>query len=215
MAVIIGANDAFVKVGLDNHVVIEIPRSEVNFIPNTGDQVDVFDDNGKPVLVLRVDPMAKKLTGFPVLDNWSPRNGMTAFGIILSLFLGRIMVMMFENEGFVMGMVNSIGFSGLWSLILILSIVSLLFGIVRIWYSLAIYPKYFTSNPILTDNVRISFLNGFLGGLVFGLIFNHNLKRQVKGISYIIWAIILVLISFWTIVDLYSFYDLLSPYFGY
>jgi hypothetical protein len=213
MAVIISANDEFVKVGLEDHVVIDIPRSEVNFIPNSGDLVDVFDDNGKSVLVLRVDSTAKKITGFPVLDNWSPRYGMTAWGIILSLFLSRFLVMMLGSESSVVGIIDLAGVSGLWSSVLTVSVVSLIFGVIQIWYALAVYPRYFTDNPVLKNNGQISFLNGFLGGLIFGLFFNHNLKRQVKGSSHIIWVILLIILSIWTISDLSALYAILAPYF--
>ncbi|MDO4503044.1 MAG: zinc ribbon domain-containing protein [Coriobacteriia bacterium] len=57
-----------------------------------------------------------------------------------------------------------------------------------LYYSLLIYPTLFGSAAKITSNKAVSFCNFFLGGIIFGLLWNHNLTRKERGISYMIAA---------------------------
>lgn len=67
-------------------------------------------------------------------------------------------------------------------------------SIIGIIYTLAFYPSYFTSNPLIRSSKVISFLNYSIGGIIFGILWNSNLKRSnlegraQKGISYAVAA---------------------------
>jgi len=61
--------------------------------------------------------------------------------------------------------------------------------VIAIIYAAVIYPSLFTENPKAQSPEKISFVNGLFGGLLFGLIWNRNLTKGKKGISYIIFII--------------------------
>ncbi|MEC4272400.1 hypothetical protein VJ923_04390 [Adlercreutzia sp. R25] len=54
---------------------------------------------------------------------------------------------------------------------------------VMIIYAVLFYPSYFTNRPQLRSSAVISFANCAFGGLVFGLLWNSNLTKRVKGMS--------------------------------
>lgn len=54
---------------------------------------------------------------------------------------------------------------------------------VMIIYAVLFYPSYFTNRPRLRSSAAISFANCAFGGLVFGLLWNSNLTKRVKGVS--------------------------------
>ena len=54
---------------------------------------------------------------------------------------------------------------------------------VFILYAVLFYPSYFTDRPRLHSSAAISFANCAFGGLVFGLLWNSNLTKCVKGVS--------------------------------
>ena len=71
-----------------------------------------------------------------------------------------------------------------------LPILSLVYVVGGIAYALACYPKFFNPGGFSGKDPRlISFLNLFLGGIIFGCLWNHNLTRGVKGISHIVFCI--------------------------
>lgn len=57
-----------------------------------------------------------------------------------------------------------------------------------LYYSLLIYPTLFSKHPKITSNKAVSFCNLMFGGIIFGLLWNHNLTRKERGISYMIAA---------------------------
>jgi hypothetical protein len=60
-------------------------------------------------------------------------------------------------------------------------------------YALWLFPSLFSETPKLANHQLISFLNCFVGGLIFGLIWNHSLTKKKKGISNIVCVIVFVL----------------------
>lgn len=54
---------------------------------------------------------------------------------------------------------------------------------VMIAYAALFYPSYFTDRPRLHSPAVISFANCAFGGLIFGLLWNSNLTKRVKGVS--------------------------------
>lgn len=59
-------------------------------------------------------------------------------------------------------------------------------------YALLCYPKYFEGDGFTGGNPRlVSFLNTLLGGF-FGLLWNHNLTNGKKGVSHIVYAVLLI-----------------------
>ena len=56
-------------------------------------------------------------------------------------------------------------------------------------YAAKIYPSYFTDKPMIDSPEAVSFLNTFVGGIIFGLIWNHNLTRKEKGIAHIVFIV--------------------------
>jgi len=67
------------------------------------------------------------------------------------------------------------------------------------YYAVAVYPTFFKDKPLIRNASTISFLNFFLGGLFFGLLWNRNLTRRVKGVSNTIAAILVALVIVATI----------------
>ena len=57
-------------------------------------------------------------------------------------------------------------------------------------YALRVYPSYFGSQPKLTSSAKVSFLNCFLGGPLFGCLWNRSLTRGKKGVSHIVMSVL-------------------------
>ena len=61
-------------------------------------------------------------------------------------------------------------------------------------YALVVYPKFFEPEGFAGKSSQLfSFLNIFLGGIIFGCIWNHNLTTNNKGISYIVFTVLTAL----------------------
>lgn len=73
------------------------------------------------------------------------------------------------------------------------TIISLAYVIFGIFYAARIYPSYFTDKPVVQGNELISCLNGFVGGIIFGLLWNHNLTLNSKGVSHIVFIVLVAL----------------------
>lgn len=90
----------------------------------------------------------------------------------------------------ILGLVASVGLQALTRVIpepfgVILSVA--LTGAL-LYYSLLVYPTLFGKSPKITSNKMASFFNFMFGGVIFGLLWNHNLTRKERGISYMIAA---------------------------
>jgi len=74
----------------------------------------------------------------------------------------------------------------------LIPILALAYIVLLLSYPSKVYPSYFSEKPRLRSARQISFLNCFVGGLVFGLLWNRNLTRCEKGISnYVLFAVII------------------------
>lgn len=113
----------------------------------------------------------------PLLQTWQVSIGATIAGIIVSSgFSGSSSII----ENYQGNLANLIALS---CVILVITLVITAFSLV---YALVFYPSFFGPNPKLRSNTAISFLNGFTGGIIFGLIWNYNLSQKKKGVSYIV-----------------------------
>lgn len=92
------------------------------------------------------------------LENWKFSLGLFLLGLLCGVALGRL-------SGYV---------EFLWVVDLILVPV----------YALWIYPSLFTDKPVLKSRGLVSFLNGFVGGIIFGAIWSSNLTKRNRGISH-------------------------------
>lgn len=121
-------------------------------------------------------------TNAPLLGTWKTNVIFTILGVLAAAIF----------NGFVGGSLDENGQATGGAITGIFSLAYLIFCIV---YAAKIYPSYFTEKPMITSNEAISFLNTFVGGIIFGLLWNHNLTRQDKGISNIVF-IVLIGVSF-------------------
>ncbi len=117
---------------------------------------------------------------YPVLDNWKENKAMCCLGAICCISFNVVFEMM-----------NNIG--------VIAMLVALAYVVFQYIYALSIYPSFFTKKPKMTGNWKISFLNLFLGGIPFGIFFQNNIPKREKGISPLIFTVLL------TIYLVYSF----------
>ncbi len=79
------------------------------------------------------------------------------------------------------------------SLLTVDLIIAGLFFIFGIVYALKIYPSYFTVKPMIRNSNVISFLNGLCGSIIFGCIWNSNLTNRKKGVSNIVYVVVIIL----------------------
>jgi hypothetical protein len=114
----------------------------------------------------------------PVLGNWETSAGYTILGILACCAVNLLTsASMLSTESL-----------GMASMGLIFSLIYLVFVIV---YAVKIYPSFFTDKPMVTGSNAISFLNTFAGGIIFGLLWNHNLTRKDKGVSHIVYVVLI------------------------
>ena len=69
---------------------------------------------------------------------------------------------------------------GLW--------IDFIFLFVSLFYAMEVYPSFFASRPMLKNPKAISFLNGLFGSILFGCLWNYNLTKGEKGISFIFFS---------------------------
>lgn len=100
---------------------------------------------------------------YPTLDAWDTSYGLSFLGCVLAALLCSLPYN---------------GFAG-WA-------ITIAYGIATAIYAIAIYPSFFKSKPFLTSPSAISFLNCLFGGCVFGSLWNYNLTKRKRGISYIV-----------------------------
>ena len=72
-----------------------------------------------------------------------------------------------------------------------IAIFAFIYVVFQIVYAAKIYPSYFSGKPMLESSEAISFLNAFVGGIIFGPLWNYNLTRGQKGISNIVFIVLL------------------------
>jgi len=115
----------------------------------------------------------------PFLGTWKTNVLFTVLGIVAAIVF----------NGFVGGSVDQNGNVNGGAITGVLSIAYIVFAIV---YAAKIYPSYFTDKPMLASSEAVSFLNTFVGGIIFGLLWNHNLTLKNKGISNVVFIVLTV-----------------------
>ncbi|MGN0301904.1 MAG: hypothetical protein ACI4BI_03405 [Anaerotardibacter sp.] len=92
----------------------------------------------------------------------------------------------------ILGFVAVLAVSGIASNILPflpLAIFAIAFSAVCIVYAAVMYVSYFDETPKLDNVEAINFLNLFFGSIIFGCIWNSNLTKGKKGISWIVFIV--------------------------
>lgn len=116
------------------------------------------------------------------LAGWKTQAAFVALGVVCSVLLNVVL--------------NQISSSALtYAATMITLVVSLAYTIFCLVYAAAFYPSLFTYSPKVKSNTAVSFLNGFVGGIIFGCIWCSNLTKKQKGVSYIVF-IALMCVSF-------------------
>lgn len=67
------------------------------------------------------------------------------------------------------------------------------YWVIAFFYVVTVYPSLFKEYPKLTSSRGISFCNMFFGGVAFGALFNTCLTKRKKGISYIVYTILMII----------------------
>ena len=117
-----------------------------------------------------------------LLSNWRTSVGMTILGIVLGIAINCIGAYSYVS-------VNSdlvVSSTGSHTLALIVQLIVALAGII---YCVVAYQSYFTESPKVTSPGTVSLLNGLFGGIIFGCLWNANLTKRNKGISWIVFIV--------------------------
>ncbi len=114
-----------------------------------------------------------------VLETWKVHSGMGILGIICWAMLDRVGCAMIDSKN------EQTAFYGL--------AIALVYYIFKFIYLLGTFPSFFTTQPKLTGNAKISFLNYFFGGPIFGWCFQKNLDKKKKGVSHIVCLVVVIL----------------------
>ncbi|WP_165246699.1 hypothetical protein [Adlercreutzia sp. ZJ141] len=111
-----------------------------------------------------------------VLANWKTSVGASIGGFFAFLALGRSIEL-----------VSSTSYGGF----LLYLIASFIWITCSICYASSFYPSLFRADSQYSaSSAFISFMNLFFGGIIFGCLWNSNLTKGAKGISYIVYVII-------------------------
>ncbi len=131
---------------------------------------------------------------YPVLEMWKSHLGMAILGVICNFLLSSLFAAVYG------------GYALRGKVVFFEVVIVILFIIFQFIYLLKIFPSYFTQKPKLIGNKKISFLNFFfgvlffgVGGLIFGLILQNNLKKKEKGTAHIVCVIsqvVMIIFSF-------------------
>mgnify|MGYP001667813824 CR=1 FL=1 len=113
----------------------------------------------------------------PLLDVWRTSAAMSVLGIVA-------FIIVFNLESIVP-----------FGMMFFASLVRMIFMIVQFLYALVVYPSYFGLKPKIRSCEAISFWNCAIGGMIFGPIWNSNLTNCNKGISYIVYAVLVGALS--------------------
>jgi cation transport ATPase len=142
----------------------------------------------------KIIEVPKQSKATPVLDNWKTSIGATIGGL-LSLLVCRVLL---STPGVLEMLFYSFGYAS----IILFFLIAICLDIFGIYYALTIYPSLFANTPKMKSNELIAFLNAFLGGPIFGLIWNYNLTNRHRGISnniFAVLAVILVMLTIWDV----------------
>jgi hypothetical protein len=118
----------------------------------------------------------------PFLGIWKTNVLFTVLGVLAGMAINGFTGSAVDTEG---------NYTG-GAMVGVLAIAYLIFTIV---YAAKIYPSYFSDKPMISSSEAVSFLNTFCGGIIFGLLWNHNLTLKNKGISNVVF-IVLIAVEF-------------------
>ncbi len=145
---------------------------------NTGSAPWQNAANAQQPGMANLTPQNPSAQNAPALANWATSAGYTILGILACTAVNALT----SNA-----MLSTASFS-VASMGVIFSFIYLVFVIV---YAVKIYPSFFSSEPMVNGSSAISFLNGFAGGIIFGLIWNHNLTLKRKGVAHIVYVVLI------------------------
>lgn len=128
-------------------------------------------------------------SGCPALDSWKTSVLFSILGLVLSFVWMGV-------AGCIIGIAISLSLPSLpnqYVFALGAPINGLIYQLVSLVYVVSYYPSYFKEKPLIKSRRAISCLNFLFGGVIFGSLWNHNLTRKEKGISYVVCTILTVL----------------------
>ncbi len=78
------------------------------------------------------------------------------------------------------------------------SLLRLAYMVFQFLYAIILFPSYFSLKPKITNSSAVAFWNCAVGGIIFGPIWNSSLTKRKKGISNIVFAVLVGLLAvFW------------------
>lgn len=126
------------------------------------------------------------LDGMPVVKRWNPSLASGAIGVVCYFALWSLVAF---AEGSLCALAFGRGELAADMGRLLAGVVQLA---VMLVYAAVFYPSYFAGDPVLKRCDGISFANYFAGGIIFGYLWNKNIrfskcvKRPEKGASYVV-----------------------------
>jgi hypothetical protein len=136
---------------------------------------------------------AQSVVDAPVLQTWKTSLGFS----VLGLLLGTPLMMILAFPLAILPMMLFAMVTGASSPQSFSPILALVGNALMLGYAVKIYPSYFSEKPRLKSSKLISFANFMFGGLIFGLLWNDNLTKKTKGISYKVQAWLSGLMCLW------------------
>lgn len=150
------------------------------------DERSAMNETGQTTDTKRTNPQPTTLDEMPVVKHWNPSRISGALGVVCFFVFPRVIMLLaasffalaFGAGDFARDAGECVG-----------AIVATALAIV---YAAVFYPSYFTDSPVLKRSDDISFANYFAGGIIFGYLWNKNIrfsqyvKRPEKGVSYIV-----------------------------
>lgn len=117
-----------------------------------------------------------------LLSSWRTSVGMTILGIIVGLVINSIGTYSYMSVSSDL----AIAYTESPTLALTVQLVVSLAGII---YCTVVYQSYFTESPKFANPGAVALLNGLFGGIFFGCLWNSNLTKRNKGISWIVFVV--------------------------
>lgn len=139
------------------------------------------------------DSTAQPVVDAPVLQTWKTSVGFS----VLAMILGLPLLMILSSLIAILPIVLFAMLTGLSDPQSFSPILALVGNALMLVYAVKIYPSYFSEKPRLRSSKLISFANFMFGGLIFGLLWNGNLTKKTKGMSYKVQAWLSGLMCLW------------------
>jgi len=130
-------------------------------------------------------PFPSEPVGFeqaPLLNTWKTSVGFSVLGVLVGFpFMVVLMILIAILPAFGIYFLTGIDPQAIIPLL-----APSIFYVLEIVYAAVFYPSYFTEKPKLKSSRIISLLNLVFGFVIFGVLWNSNLTKKNKGISYIV-----------------------------